>query len=261
VIKARGEGDSHFAVFHRATSAARAAIELQRGRSRDCGLAVRAALHLAEADPRDGDYLGMAVNHTARLRAVAHGGQIVCARVVADLVAMTDDITVRSLGIHRVRDLPQPLELFQIGATGLRSEFAPLMTLDTGLAPVMTIVVVDKAGSSQDMDTAPSRFVAFQGELFRLLRAEANEHDGRYLKLVGDGCLVAFEDPRAALAFANSLCRRSELGVRAAISTGITDIVEGELSGAAVWEAARQIKRVERGEIWTSPVVHALLTP
>jgi class 3 adenylate cyclase len=73
LLKTRGEGDSLFAAFLRATDAAAAALDLQIELS-DV-LPVRVALHTGEAELRNGDYFGTAVNRCARIRAVnaAHG--------------------------------------------------------------------------------------------------------------------------------------------------------------------------------------------
>src|SRR5262249_33343213 len=78
VVKPRGEGDSHFCVFARATDAAAAAAALQGALAGEAWptshpLRVRLALHTGEADRREGDYYGPAVNRCARLRAVGHG--------------------------------------------------------------------------------------------------------------------------------------------------------------------------------------------
>src|SRR5436190_7107044 len=42
---------------------------------------VRMGLHTGEAEERDGDYFGSAVNRAARLMSAAHGGQVVCSDV------------------------------------------------------------------------------------------------------------------------------------------------------------------------------------
>src|SRR5262249_6921204 len=81
LVKQRGEGYSLFAVFPRATDAVAAALELQRALTHEpwpveIPLKIRVALHTGEAEIRDGDYYGLAVNHCARLRAVGHGGQV-----------------------------------------------------------------------------------------------------------------------------------------------------------------------------------------
>ena len=81
IVRPRGEGDSRFAVFSRATDGVAAACAIQIALLREpwplvLPLRVRMAVHTGEADPRSGDFYGPAVNHCARLRAVAHGGQV-----------------------------------------------------------------------------------------------------------------------------------------------------------------------------------------
>jgi class 3 adenylate cyclase len=90
VVKTRGEGDSAFAVFARASDAIGAAVELQQAlavESWPAGvvLRVRAALHTGEAELRQGDYFGGAVNRCARLRAIANGGQTLVSEVTAGI--------------------------------------------------------------------------------------------------------------------------------------------------------------------------------
>src|SRR5262245_4519415 len=82
VVRPRGEGDSRFGVFRRATDAVAAAAAIQRALHAEvwppeAPLRVRLAVHTGEADLRDGDYYGSAVNRCARLRAITHGGQAV----------------------------------------------------------------------------------------------------------------------------------------------------------------------------------------
>ena len=79
VIRSQGEGDSFFAVFSRAIDAVRAAREIQHALRAEpwptgTPLRVRIALHTGEAEQRDGDYYGAAVNRCGRMRAIAYGG-------------------------------------------------------------------------------------------------------------------------------------------------------------------------------------------
>src|SRR5215467_12392216 len=68
-----------------------AALDAQMGLSaeawRETGpLLVRMGVHTGEAQERDGDYFGTAVNRAARVMAVAHGGQVLCSSTTAELV-------------------------------------------------------------------------------------------------------------------------------------------------------------------------------
>ena len=80
----------------------------------------------------DDNYVGHAVIRCARLRACAHGGQVLLSDVAAGLVAdhLPTDATVRDLGVHRLRDLGRPERVWQLVHPDLTDGFAPLRTLD-----------------------------------------------------------------------------------------------------------------------------------
>ena len=59
--------------------------------------------------------------------AAGHGGQILLAESTAGLLSGVDLV---DLGPRRLRDLPTPVEVFQVRAEGLRTEFPPLRALD-----------------------------------------------------------------------------------------------------------------------------------
>ncbi len=137
VVRPRGEGDSLFAVFVRASAAVAAALAGQRALvAEDWGevgpLRVRMGLHTGEADLREGDYYGSAVNRCARIRAAGHGGQILISEATAKLVRgmLPDGASLRDLGRHRLRDLSEPELLFQLNVPDLPDTFPPLATLD-----------------------------------------------------------------------------------------------------------------------------------
>src|SRR5919199_4441699 len=137
VVRPRGEGDSRFAVFARATDAVTAAAALQQALAAEpwptpTPLQVRIALHTGEADLREGDYYGTAVNRCARLRAVAHGGQTLLSQATYDLVGdqPVGDLELRDLGVHRLKDLQRPEHIYQLVIPGLPADFPALTTLD-----------------------------------------------------------------------------------------------------------------------------------
>src|SRR5690242_4328427 len=138
VVRPRGEGDSRFAVFSRATDAVTAAAAMQQALYAESwpapiSLRVRLALHTGEADLREGDYYGSAVNRCARLRAVAHGGQVLISLATEQLVRgqLPGGAALRNLGEHRLKDLQQPEHIVQLVVEGVPDTFASPLTPGT----------------------------------------------------------------------------------------------------------------------------------
>ena len=137
LIKSRGEGDSLFAVFARATDAVAAACALQQAFHAEewppeTPVRVRIALHTGEAELRDGDYYGQAVNRCARLRAIGHGGQTLLSAATFELVrdGLPPDAGFKDLGEQKLRDLQRPERVYQLLPPGLPTDFPPLLSLD-----------------------------------------------------------------------------------------------------------------------------------
>jgi hypothetical protein len=118
-------GDGVAAAFASPMSAVNAAIDVQR----ELQLPVRMGIATGEAELRDGDYFGTVLNRAARMMAAGHGGQILVAESTAGLLGGVDLV---DLGPRRLRDLPTPVAVFQVRATGLRMDFPPLRALDAG---------------------------------------------------------------------------------------------------------------------------------
>jgi predicted ATPase len=90
-------------------------------------LPVRMGIATGEAELRDGDYFGVVLNRAARVMAAGHGGQILLADSTA---ALLGGVELVDLGLRRLRDLLAPVEVFQVRAPGLRTDFPPLRALD-----------------------------------------------------------------------------------------------------------------------------------
>ena len=93
------------------------------------------ALHTGEADLREGDYYGSAVNRCARLRGAAHGGQILISQTTQLLIteALPDGADLLDLGEHKLKDLHRSERIYQIIIQGLPADFPPLKTPDSFL--------------------------------------------------------------------------------------------------------------------------------
>jgi predicted ATPase/class 3 adenylate cyclase len=129
-------GDAFCAAFALAPDAIAAALEAQQKLASqdfgELGLRVRMSLHTGNADERDGDYFGPALNRVARLLAVGYGGQVLVSGVTSELVQgqMPSQATLRDLGAHRLKDLARPEQIYQLVAPDLCDAFAPLRTLN-----------------------------------------------------------------------------------------------------------------------------------
>jgi class 3 adenylate cyclase len=111
----------------------------------------------------------------------------------------------------------------------------------------MAVVVVDEVRSTPRFRQPDVQVVAWQRSLIQSLRDLSDAHDGRHLKLVGDGCIVAFEDPRTALAFADEVQRRGSF--RVGVALGLVEEVEGELAGRTVFEAYSIMRTAAPGDV------------
>lgn len=178
LVRPRGEGDSRFAVFSQASAALVAAAAIQVALLDEPWplpepLCVHMALHTGEADLRQGDYYGPAVNRCARLRALAYGGQTLVSGTTAALVRdlLPADLGLRDLGSHRLKDLSEPERVFQLLHPRLPDEFPALPSASRrrGVLP-----------------TQPTPFIDRAPELHRLVQS-LRQPNVRLLTLVGPG--------------------------------------------------------------------------
>ncbi len=124
------QGDSFFVAFPDPTAAIAAAEEGQRSLAEhswpEGDLRVRMGLHTGDPLVADGHYVGIDVHRGARIAAAAHGGQVIVSERTNELVSDGGDVTLRDLGAHPLKDLPEPERLFQLVVKGLPGSFPPL---------------------------------------------------------------------------------------------------------------------------------------
>lgn len=176
VVRLKGEGDSFFAVFTRATDSVAAACAVQRGLAKASWpqatpITVRMAMHTGESELRDGDYYGSAPNRCARLRGIAHGGQVLISGTTQALVRdnLPPGVSLIDLGEHRLRDMNRPERVFQLEHADLRRDFPPLRSLDS---------------QAHNLPLHLTGFVGRQRELAELKARLAND---RLVTLTGPG--------------------------------------------------------------------------
>ena len=109
---------------------------------------VRMAMHTGEAELRAGDYFGLAVNRCARLRAIAHGGQVLLSRATYDLIrdAPPEGAELLDLGEYHLKDILRPERVFQIAEIDAPSAFPPLKAFEArpNNLPVQTTTLIGR---------------------------------------------------------------------------------------------------------------------
>ena len=124
-------GDSFVASFDSSGDAVAAAVVAQEVLAASTwhtpdGIQVRMGVHLGAAQRRGDGWYGQPLNEAARMMAVAHGGQIVASKVIADEVR---GVPFVDLGEHRLRDLDGTHHLFQVVVPGMTTEFPSLRSM------------------------------------------------------------------------------------------------------------------------------------
>lgn len=95
-------------------AAVRAAVGLMASCQNASGFPLpRAGAHHGPAIARNGDYLGGAVNLAARVAGQAGGGQLLVTIAVAE-AASALGLGVAALGSHRLRNVSEPVDLFEV---------------------------------------------------------------------------------------------------------------------------------------------------
>ena len=131
------QGDAFFVVFARATDAVSAAVAAQRALASHAFpdgamVQVRMGLHTGEPQRTAEGYVGLDVHRASRLMSAGHGGQVLLSQATRSLVEqdLPEDMHVRDLGEHRLKDLGRPMRLFQLVIADQQVSFPPLHTLE-----------------------------------------------------------------------------------------------------------------------------------
>jgi predicted ATPase/class 3 adenylate cyclase len=166
------EGDSFFCAFPRTVDAVAAAVDLQRCLAAhawpgDRPVRLRIGLHTGEGVLSGGGYVGMDVHTVARVSAAGHGGQVLLTAATHALLdgrwpAGVGDVP---LGVHRLKDLPGPVTLYQVVAEGLDRRFPPPRTLE---APEYELPVPPTPIFGRDDDTVAVRGLLARARLVTL---------------------------------------------------------------------------------------------
>lgn len=143
-------GDGIIASFTDAGAAVSCAISMQRSLA-DLevdvdSLRIRIGVHAGPVLRREGDLFGPVLNRAARIMSAAHGGQIIVSDVVRAAAGDAGSSEFIDLGLHRLKGLSRPEQLFQVAAVGLRRDFPAPSTMNgsVGTLPIFPNEMVNR---------------------------------------------------------------------------------------------------------------------
>ena len=212
-------GDGFFAVFPTDAPWAAAAIAIQSGIAAERWqgiepLTIRIGVHAGTAVQRGDDLFGRAVNRAQRVMSTASGGQTLVTGEARRSASVPNGSTCIDLGMHRLKDLGQPEQLFELrGSDRAEAEFPPLSTL------------------SSVPNNLPAQLTPFVGRRDDLARLESVLLDDsrRLITLTGPG---GAGKTRLALQAAANVCTSFQDGVYFVPLESVTS-AEGIVSGIA----------------------------
>jgi predicted ATPase/class 3 adenylate cyclase len=168
-------GDEFCSAFDSVSNAIAAAVAAQVGlRSQewnpDAVIRVRMAIHTGEVEARGNDFFGSTVNKVARLLATAHGGQILASYHASENIDhYPDDIRLHDMGLHRLKDLQEAEQIFQIEHPHIERDFPPLRSIRS------------------ESTNLPVQLTSFIGRERELGKVKECLHDSRLVTLTGSG--------------------------------------------------------------------------
>lgn len=136
-------GDAFCCAFENTEDAVKSAVEIQTRLSEErwdkAVIKIRIGIHSGKAEWNGNTYMGyITLARSARVMSAAYGEQILISEDAFALLKNPhalrgngdENISFRDLGERRLKDVIQPIRLYQITAQGLREDFPPLKTLD-----------------------------------------------------------------------------------------------------------------------------------
>jgi class 3 adenylate cyclase/tetratricopeptide (TPR) repeat protein len=156
------QGDAFFVVFASPAVCVGAVLVMQRALAAHAWpggerVRVRMGVHTGQASASPAGLVGLDVHRAARVAAAGHGGQVLVSAVSAALVreVLPAGVGLKDLGVHRLKDLDDPMRIFQLEAPGLDAEFPPLKTVPGGVAAATRTLprdLVSFTGRARELD-------------------------------------------------------------------------------------------------------------
>lgn len=216
LVKSKGEGDSTLSVFldpAAAVSAAEAMRHEIAAASWPTASPIRARIGVLTgvAELRDGDYYGAAINRAARVRSLAHGGEILLAASTYTLVAdsLLRNRAIEDRGEHELRGLQRPERVYALAfgdappaalpPPGATRQARVQMIAGVGLLVLAALAALVGVGAVLAIHRTPRHKVAAAGPSVVTLKVPANLADTKpsveisSVQLVSTPQLVRYE--------------------------------------------------------------------
>ena len=150
------EGDAFFVAFASASSAVAAAAKAREALAGEAWpegaeVRVRIGIHSGEPVLAPPKYVGLDVHRAARIMQAGHGGQVLVSEATCEL--LEGRFQLRDLGEQRLKDLTEPLRLYQLG----EEDFPPLLSLNRTNLPVAATPLL---GRKRELAELAERFDA-----------------------------------------------------------------------------------------------------
>lgn len=128
-------GDAYCCAFENAGEAVKAAVEIQINLSKEkwdeAVVKIRIGIHSGNAEWNGHDYMGyITLARASRVMSAAYGEQILVSNDAHILCREDIELSFRDLGERRLKDVIEPIRLYQVLSKDLREDFPPLKTLD-----------------------------------------------------------------------------------------------------------------------------------
>jgi predicted ATPase/class 3 adenylate cyclase len=137
------QGDGFFVAFPSARQAVSGAEQAQAALTK-CTFRVRMGLHTGEPLVVNGEYRGIDVHRAARIAAAGYGEQVLLSQSTREL--LEPSVPVRDLGRHRLKDLGEPVRLYQLG----EAEFPPLRSRYLTTLPIQPTPLIGRQQELQE---------------------------------------------------------------------------------------------------------------
>ena len=116
-------------LLSRPRAALAASLDVQRRLRSHERLRVRIGVHTGPARELTEGFVGLAIHHAARVSAAGHGRQVL---VTDEARTEVEGASFVDLGPHRLKDLAEPIRIWQLAHPELQTDFPPIRSLGIG---------------------------------------------------------------------------------------------------------------------------------